>query len=164
MPATTPTVPPAAFELGDVVWWQDASHAGLFRRGEVLGVTARGLLRVALDEPAREAVVEVPAAQLLAANPTHLEGSDDLGDLSVLNPASMLRAVGSRFRAKPHEQIYTRAGALLLSVNPYRDLPSLYSYATARKYALGTRDVVAGDPSGLAPHLFEIAGVAFSSL
>jgi hypothetical protein len=116
--------PPAAFELGDVVWWHDDTHAGLYRRGEVLGATARGLLRVALEKPATggDAVVEVPLAQLLAANPAHLESSDDLGDLSVLNPASMLCAVGSRFRSKPHEQIYTRAGALLLSVNPYREV------------------------------------------
>lgn len=106
-------------------------------------------------------------------NPSMLEASDDLTNLSHLNePAGMcngvvtmwldggdadvltpvLHAIKLRYSQK---EIYTYSGIVLIAVNPFAKVDSLYVPGMVQVYAGKTR-------SASAPHLFAIAEEAFT--
>lgn len=151
-------------QAGDQCFWPEEGYARIFRRGEVVSLAEDGEhARVLPSDGGGELRLQTSRLQL--ANPANADEADDLGDLSVLNDGAMLHAISRRFLAhSPHEQIYTRAGGLLVAVNPFRVIEPLYNRRTMEKYAVATRDLVPGDASGLHPHLYEVAGTAFSSL
>ncbi|MCJ1393812.1 Myosin type-2 heavy chain 1 [Xylographa bjoerkii] len=88
-------------------------------------------------------------------NPTILEASDDLTNLSHLNePAGMFLTHHIGYKMK---EIYTYSGIVLIATNPFAKVDSLY--------VPGMVQVYAGKPrASQAPHLFAIAEEAFTDM
>eukprot|EP00043_Microstomoeca_roanoka_P014807 m.147383 g.147383 ORF g.147383 m.147383 type:complete len:969 (-) comp16110_c2_seq2:273-3179(-) len=81
--------------------------------------------------------------------------TNNLALLENLNESSLLQELRVRFN---QDVIYTYVGEILVSVNPFKTIPGLYSDDQARTYTL------VGDKAGVPPHLFAIADVAFQSM
>ncbi|XP_032513107.2 myosin heavy chain 95F isoform X2 [Danaus plexippus] len=79
---------------------------------------------------------------------------DDNCELMFLNEATLLNNILVRYNKK---KIYTYVANILLAVNPYEDIPDMYSSSTIKKYqgrSLGE----------LPPHVFAIADKAFRDM
>ncbi|KAL8972582.1 MAG: hypothetical protein Q9183_000475 [Haloplaca sp. 2 TL-2023] len=87
-------------------------------------------------------------------NPSILEASDDLTNLSHLNEPAVLQAIRLRYSQK---EIYTYSGIVLIATNPFAKVDSLYVPGMVQVYAGKQR-------SSQAPHLFAIAEEAFSDM
>ncbi|KAI9677563.1 MAG: Myosin type-2 heavy chain 1 [Caeruleum heppii] len=87
-------------------------------------------------------------------NPTMLEASDDLTNLSHLNEPAVLQAIKLRYSQK---EIYTYSGIVLIATNPFARVDSLYVPGMVQVYAGKQR-------SSQAPHLFAIAEEAFTDM
>ncbi|KAK3078212.1 hypothetical protein LTS18_008145, partial [Coniosporium uncinatum] len=87
-------------------------------------------------------------------NPTMLEASDDLTNLSHLNEPAVLQAIRLRYAQK---EIYTYSGIVLIATNPFARVDSLYVPGMVQVYAGKQR-------SSQAPHLFAIAEEAFTDM
>ena len=81
--------------------------------------------------------LEVPSSALQAANPVIQDTLDDIGSLSNLNEPALFHLVSCRYA---HRQIYTRAGPVLVAVNPYTPLPALYSENALESYRRSAGD------------------------
>ena len=77
---------------------------------------------------------------------------DDLVSLTQLNEEAVLEILVKRFTAR---KIYTFTGPVLLAINPFRQIPSLYSLDQIYKY----QNSVA--PASLGPHVFAVAQAAY---
>ncbi|CAN1239220.1 VIII-2 [Linum grandiflorum] len=96
-------------------------------------------------------VVNVPAVQLLPANPDILDGVDDLMQLSFLNEPSVLHNLKYRYT---EDMIYSKAGPVLIAVNPFKDVP-LY----------GKKAVDAYKQKDMAwPHVYALADAAYDQM
>ena len=78
--------------------------------------------------------------------------TDDLVNLAELSESTVLEALRERFSRKA---IYTFTGPVLLAVNPFKQIPHLYSFETMRAY----QESVA--PSAKGPHVFAVAQAAY---
>ncbi|THY83812.1 class V myosin [Aureobasidium pullulans] len=87
-------------------------------------------------------------------NPTMLEASDDLTNLSHLNEPAVLQAIKLRYAQK---EIYTYSGIVLIATNPFARVDSLYVPGMVQIYAGKQRQTQA-------PHLFAIAEEAFADM
>ncbi|KAL2067859.1 hypothetical protein VTL71DRAFT_15957 [Oculimacula yallundae] len=87
-------------------------------------------------------------------NPTMLEASDDLTNLSHLNEPAVLQAIRLRYSQK---EIYTYSGIVLIATNPFARIDSLYVPGMVQVYAGKQR-------ATQAPHLFAIAEEAFADM
>ncbi|XP_068631388.1 myosin heavy chain 95F isoform X2 [Battus philenor] len=79
---------------------------------------------------------------------------DDNCELMFLNEATLLNNIICRYKKK---KIYTYVANILLAVNPYEDIPDLYSSSTIKNYqgrSLGE----------MPPHVFAIADKAFRDM
>nr|XP_026484267.1 myosin heavy chain 95F [Vanessa tameamea] len=79
---------------------------------------------------------------------------DDNCELMFLNEATLLNNMLTRYK---NNKIYTYVANILLAVNPYEDIPDMYSSNTIKKYqgrSLGE----------LPPHVFAIADKAFRDM
>ena len=83
-------------------------------------------------------------------NPPHLEGADDLTNLSYLHEAAVLHSVKLRYL---NETIYTYSGLVLIAMNPFKRM-NIYTPEIMRQYAGRPR-------TELEPHLFAIAEEAY---
>ncbi|KAI2509367.1 hypothetical protein MHU86_5000 [Fragilaria crotonensis] len=84
-------------------------------------------------------------------------GVDDVLHLSHVTEASLLHALRLRYR---RDDIYTNAGPILISINPYKNVmigsESIYSEKRMMQYRSNKRD--------MPPHLFHVADQAYSHL
>ncbi|PFH55455.1 hypothetical protein XA68_18277 [Ophiocordyceps unilateralis] len=87
-------------------------------------------------------------------NPSMLEASDDLTNLSHLNEPAVLQAIRLRYLQK---EIYTYSGIVLIATNPFARVDSLYVPGMVQVYAGKQR-------ATQAPHLFAIAEEAFMDM
>ena len=87
-------------------------------------------------------------------NPSVLEASDDLTNLSHLNEPAVLQAIKLRYAQK---EIYTYSGIVLIATNPFAKVDSLYVPAMVQVYAGRQR-------AAQAPHLFAIAEEAITAM
>ena len=102
---------------------------------------------------------------------------DDVAALDPLDEASLVGLIGARYEEAPlgrpprHERIYTRAGPIIVAINPLCPVPTLYTESQRRKYhkaALarvkqekdGSSDV-AEELEALPPHIYEVSGTAY---
>lgn len=79
---------------------------------------------------------------------------DDMIKLEGLSEASILHNVRSRFR---QDQIYTWIGSILISVNPYKQVP-IYN-ENSMKFYHGKELLL-----GVEPHIYALAEHVFTSL
>ncbi|XP_038685898.1 myosin-2 [Tripterygium wilfordii] len=95
--------------------------------------------------------VKVATGELLPANPDILEGVNDLIQLSYLNEPSVLHNLHFRYS---QEMIYSKAGPLLIAVNPFKDV-NIYGHAFVTAYRHKVMDN---------PHVYAIADTAYNEM
>ncbi|XP_010922002.1 myosin-1 [Elaeis guineensis] len=88
---------------------------------------------------------------LLPSNPQVLDGVDDLIQLSYLNEPSVLHSLKCRY---VHDIVYTKAGPVLVAINPFKEVP-LYGDDYIAAYREKTTDN---------PHVYAIADSAFNGM
>lgn len=98
-------------------------------------------------------MIKVNASSLQPANPEILEGVFDLIKLSYLNEPSVLHNLAFRY-AK--DKIYTRAGPVLIAVNPFKKVP-IYGPDSVQAYQKRT-------PESSHPHVYMTADTAFNAM
>lgn len=98
-------------------------------------------------------LLKLPSSKILPANPIILEGVDDLIQLSYLNEPAVLHNLRYRY---VKDKIYTRAGPVLIAVNPFKNVP-LYTINLLEDYRSKTKD-------GLGPHVYMTAENAFAAM
>ena len=130
-----------------VVWYKDEES---WRQYTYVGKAEPDSCRLR-DSENQESVV--PREDVFTSNPSFLEGTEDLTNLTYLNEPSVLHNVQVRYEK---DQIYTKAGNVLIAVNPFKQLP-IYSQDVAERYNS------AGDQKE-APHIFEVAQRSYSDL
>ncbi|VDK79508.1 unnamed protein product [Litomosoides sigmodontis] len=92
--------------------------------------------------------------EIFPAEEDQKKNVDDNCALMYLNEGTLLNNCRLRYARK---QIYTYVANILISINPYEQIPDLYSGATIRKYrerSIGT----------LPPHIFAIADCAYRDM
>ncbi|XP_024384280.1 myosin-1 isoform X2 [Physcomitrium patens] len=97
--------------------------------------------------------IRVSATKLLPANPAFLEGVDDLIKLSYLNEPSVLHDLDYRYSK---DQIYTKAGPVLIAVNPFKKIP-IYGEDIVQAYQKAA-------PASSQPHVYMVADSAFGAM
>ncbi|CAE7225641.1 rtcb [Symbiodinium sp. CCMP2592] len=106
---------------------------------------------------------QVPKAEALAVDPACLTGVDDLLTLGDFNEPALLHNIRVRYE---EDKIYTGIGTpILISVNPYQNIPGLYSVERMReykRYAAKAPSQVAG--GGLPVHLYSVADAAYRAM
>ena len=135
-----------------------------FARGTVLRGGKGTERRVRLE--GSELELSVHAEAVAPANPAFQDDLDDVSQLSHLNEASLLHHIASRYLEQ--HQIYTRAGPVLVAMNPFKRLPALYSDEQLARYQTSTAAAAAeegGAPQHAPPpHVYKVAGVVYNSL
>ncbi|KAJ1639308.1 P-loop containing nucleoside triphosphate hydrolase protein, partial [Pavlovales sp. CCMP2436] len=79
---------------------------------------------------------------------------DDLVQMRHLDAPNILHAVCTRFL---RDEIYTNVGTILIALNPWQDLPELYSparYVRSDESGVGT----------ISPHVFAVADRAYAKM
>ncbi|MCO5570788.1 hypothetical protein L7F22_024516 [Adiantum nelumboides] len=98
-------------------------------------------------------LLKLPSSKILPANPVILEGVDDLIQLSYLNEPAVLHNLRYRY---VDNKIYTRAGPVLIAVNPFKSVP-LYTTGLLECYKSKNKE-------GLGPHVYMTAENAFAAM
>ncbi|KAK7910959.1 hypothetical protein PG985_013440 [Apiospora marii] len=151
------------FDVGTRAWQPDATEGWV--ASEVVSKQVNGdkVTLVFKLENEEEKTVELSVAGLESGsdpllpplmNPTMLEASDDLTNLSHLNEPAVLQAIRLRYIQK---EIYTYSGIVLIAANPFARVESLYVPGMVQVYAGKQR-------ATQAPHLFAIAEEAFADM
>ena len=86
------------------------------------------------------------------------ESAADLATLTHLDEPCILHALTERFA---HDEIYTWTGPILVAVNPWKQLPHLYSEEALRRYL---PDLATGGAGSPRPHPFAVAAAAHELL
>ncbi|KAL0406847.1 UNVERIFIED_CONTAM: Myosin-2 [Sesamum latifolium] len=122
-------------------------HDGLWESGQIKSTSGdKALLRLSDGN-----IVTVPTQEVLPANPDILEGVDDLVQLSYLNEPSVLHNLQCRYSK---DKIYSKAGPLLLAVNPFKDVePYGNDFITAFRQKLLD-----------SPHVYAVAEAAYNEM
>lgn len=96
-------------------------------------------------------VIQVSTIELLPANPDILEGVDDLIQLSYLNEPSVLYNLQYRYS---HDMIYSKAGPVLIAINPFKAV-QLYESDLIATYRQKLTD---------SPHVYATADAAYTEM
>jgi myosin heavy subunit len=81
----------------------------------------------------------------------------DLVDSEDISESAILAELRRRFMI---DRIYSSIGPIIIALNPYKNIPDLYSHVNMIKYL--SCDVSLGDSAS--PHVWTISQAAFSSL
>merc|ERR1719482_2227185 len=95
-------------------------------------------------------------AGISEADPLSLEGAPDVVKVAKLSEASLLHNLRVRYS---RDDIYTRAGSILISVNPFKPL-SIYGPERMRE----AKDADAKTLQELPPHVYVLAESAFRGM
>ena len=109
-------------------------------------------------------VHRVKEEDVVRVHPQDEKGVDDILELREFSDKSMMQTLRVRY-AK--DEIYTHVGPILISINPYRMFPLLYSEDLMTEYHRPCREgnqTSAQTPTKLPPHLFAVAEAAYVSL
>ena len=135
------------------VWVQlDATQPDDWSAAVVTGRASGDSSVEILTEGGARAVV--PTARVFARNAEEQDAVADLAQLVHLSEPCLLHVLACRYSS---QAIYTYTGSILIALNPWRPVESLYSaeqLASYRGAALGAR----------APHLFALADSAYRGL
>ncbi|KAG6020339.1 hypothetical protein E4U19_005113 [Claviceps sp. Clav32 group G5] len=153
----------STFDVGTRAWQPDAAEgwvASELVSKHIEGTKAQLVFKL---ENGETKTIEVAVEALQSGNdaslpplmnPTMLEASDDLTNLSHLNEPAVLQAIRLRYLQK---EIYTYSGIVLIATNPFARVDSLYVPGMVQVYAGKQR-------ATQAPHLFAIAEEAFMDM
>lgn len=153
----------STYDVGTRAWQPDAAEGWV--ASELINKTVDGA-KVKLEfqlENGETKTIQVSVEGLQSGsdpalpplmNPTILEASDDLTNLSHLNEPAVLQAIRLRYLQK---EIYTYSGIVLIATNPFARVDSLYVPGMVQVYAGKQR-------ATQAPHLFAIAEEAFMDM
>lgn len=83
--------------------------------------------------------------------------ADDLERLPLLNEPAILHSLHMRF---DEHMVYTRCGPVLLAMNPFREVPGLYSSEHLRSFA----DLPSNADPPSEPHIFAVARAAYHAV
>ena len=106
------------------------------------------------------------SSAVFPANPTNTRGADDLARMSHLNEPSVLSTLHTRY---DDDDIYTKAGNVLIAVNPFKPMDALYADERAQLYTessssgRGSNDEEE-DRTTTAPHVFAVAAEAYREM
>ena len=89
-------------------------------------------------------------------NPEKYEYPFDLASLTFLNEASIVHALSHRYM---NDLIYTFSGIFLLSINPYKMIPHLYSDSMVSHH-----QTMSSEPQKQQPHIFAVAASAYNNI
>ncbi|KAM0683857.1 class II myosin [Mitosporidium daphniae] len=89
-------------------------------------------------------------------NPEKYEYPVDLAYLTFLNEASIVHVLSHRYM---NDLMYTFSGIFLISINPYRQVPNLYSDSVVSHY-----QAASCEPQKQQPHIFAVAASAYNNL
>lgn len=103
---------------------------------------------------------EVRIEQLMERSEERKSGVEDMVDLECLNDAELLINLQRRFENK---QIFTYVGPTLLVVNPYEQIPGVFTEETLKKYQQYVFQPQM-QMKDLPPHVWSITGEAYRSL
>nr|XP_043623219.1 myosin-1 isoform X2 [Erigeron canadensis] len=126
-------------------WFQ--SSDGNWELAKILSITGTESL-ISFSEGK---VLKVNSDSLLPANPEILDGVDDLMQLSYLNEPSVLYNLQYRY---DRDMIYSKAGPVLVAVNPFKKIP-LYGSDYIEAYKNKSTDN---------PHVYAIADTAIREM
>ena len=128
-----------------------ANPSSLYTSATLLAV-AEDAVKVRVE--GEDGAQTIPVARVKPANPDILAASPDLAQLSYLNEPSVVHNLNERY---DKGNIYTRAGPVLVAVNPFKRLPELYGTEAMTAFANG-------QASSSEPHIFATAHRAFKSM
>jgi len=159
----------SSLQIGAHVWVRCAKEA--WREGIIVTIGDENDNRVVVEvregaNGLRESVV-LPARTQKGPPPFYrksvelstVEGAkaaQDLSKLSLLHEPAVLHALQVRFE---QSIVYTLSGPILLAVNPFRNIPELYSHDRIRRYAEPPPNNT-NESSPAEPHVFGIARAA----
>nr|CAB3264159.1 unconventional myosin-VI [Phallusia mammillata] len=98
--------------------------------------------------------ITAPYSQVFPAEPDANKDADDNCALMYLNEATLLHNLRLRYKK---DKIYTYVANILIAVNPYRDIPSLYNEKLVKNYKGKSLGV-------LPPHCYAIADKAYRDM
>jgi myosin-5 len=102
-------------------------------------------------------VLGIPETKTRPVNATEASDVDDLTTLQFLDEPNILHTLRFRFE---RDAIYTYTGTILISINPWKNLPGLYNEKTMQAY----KSKSSTDLQKLPPHAFAVALTAFECL
>ena len=118
--------PETLIKKNEVVWLKssdDASWAGAGTADVVSEATA-GAKTVRILDGKGERDVSKALVELACVGQ---EDAEDIAELSNLNEPSLMELIRTRYSSGEYASIYTRAGPVLVAVNPFTDVSKLYS-------------------------------------
>ena len=107
------------------------------------------------------------SSAVFPANPTNTRGADDLARMSHLNEPSVLSTLHTRY---DDDDIYTKAGNVLIAVNPFKPMDALYADERAQLYTessssgRGSNDEDEDRTTAAPPHVFAVAAEAYREM
>ncbi|XP_071535802.1 myosin heavy chain 95F isoform X4 [Panulirus ornatus] len=132
------------------VWVSDQTHG--FLLGNIIDLTSEGVLVQPIVRSSKPVTADYDS--LYPAEEDDTKDVDDNCALMYLNEATLLNNVRLRYN---RDKIYTYVANILIAVNPYFDIPKLYTLDTIKKYQ--------GKSLGqMPPHVFAIADKAFRDM
>ncbi|NXK90526.1 MYO6 protein, partial [Formicarius rufipectus] len=137
-------------EDGKPVWAPHPTDG--FQMGMIVDIGADNLTIEPLNQKGK--TFQAAINQVFPAEEDSKKDVEDNCSLMYLNEATLLHNIKVRYSK---DRIYTYVANILIAVNPYFDIPKLYSSDTIKKYqgrSLGT----------LPPHVFAIADKAFRDM
>ena len=147
------------FAQGSTVFVPDEQEAYLPARvASCQGFGAAAILRVTpVQGGGAERVVPAQELPLVCeADPLSLEGANDLVKYTQLTDAAVLHGLRARY---VRDDIYTCAGSILVSVNPFKQVLSYGDSLMARCKAAGAKEL-----HEMPPHVFVVAESAFRGM
>ncbi|OXV11732.1 hypothetical protein Egran_00505 [Elaphomyces granulatus] len=152
-----------SYEAGTGAWQPDPTEGWVSSQVKEKRIDGDRVMLVFLLANGETKTIETTQAELQVPNnpslpplmnPSMLEASEDLTNLSHLNEPAVLQAIKLRYTQK---EIYTYSGIVLIATNPFARVDSLYVPQMVQVYAGKQR-------SSQAPHLFAIAEEAFADM
>lgn len=137
--------------------WIPACPSEVWRLAAVVGPGSMGdisSIRVAPLDGSAE--LDVLAADVVDVNPRGEDAWDDLTQLRHLEPPNVLHAIQARYT---HDQVFTYVGPILISLNPWTELPDVFSVEMQQSYVNSEER-----PAALPPHIFAVADRAYARM
>ncbi|VEN38644.1 unnamed protein product [Callosobruchus maculatus] len=136
--------------MDEIVWARDSSEGFILSR--ITEILDDGAEVIPLESKYQKRTL--PFSDIFRANVEKDRDYDDNCEMMFLNEASLLNNIRTRYYKN---KIYTYVANILIAVNPYSEIPSLYSPEMIRNYK--------GKSLGqLPPHVFAIADKAYRDM